>query len=70
MRYRILYTDSTGNHFNDIESNSFPHALWELAIQLGSSEKYAVLVDTMLLPSKETTTKVPTHVNLHPNWVE
>lgn len=66
MRYRIVYKDHGGRGcYRDVESNSLAHAVWELAKELcGSGE----LIDTMQLPSKETSSKVPVHVNLYPDW--
>lgn len=66
MRYRILYTDSEGTgRYWDLESNGLAAAVWAVAKELcGSGE----LVDTMILPCKETSLREPTHVNLYPNW--
>lgn len=64
MRYRILYKDGNNNFFRDVESNSLADAIWELAKELCTG----TLVDTMLLPSKETSIRDAIHTNLYPQW--
>jgi hypothetical protein len=65
MRYRIMYKDAAGEgRYQDIEANSLAHGIWTLAIAIGSQS--AELVDTMALPDKENSYRVPVHVNLYP----
>jgi hypothetical protein len=63
-RYRILYKDSEGNKFRDVEGNSLAHVIWELATEVCTGK----LVDTMVLPSKDDSHMTPWHVDLYPEW--
>lgn len=63
-RYRIAYTDINGQgRYQDVEASHLSHAVWALAKEVGGD-----LVDTMVLPSKENSYKVPHHVDLYPGW--